>query len=86
MACGVFHKASKGFWSKVKGTFGRIGNAIKNTAVKAYNWVSNNRDKIANVAKTAADTFGGDKAKDYTNKGIGYLDKGLDFGKKIGIV
>ena len=25
MACGVFHKASKGLWTKVKGVFGRIG-------------------------------------------------------------
>ena len=28
MACGVFHKASKAFWSKVKGVASRIGRGI----------------------------------------------------------
>ena len=44
MACGIFHKASKGFWSAVKGAFGRMGKAIKNTAVKVW-------DKTAPVLK-----------------------------------
>ena len=35
MACGVFHKASRGLWSKVKGVFGRIGNGIKSAVQKA---------------------------------------------------
>ena len=85
MACGVFHKASKGFWSKVKGVFGRIGSGIKTGATKAYNWLTQNKDKIRNVAGVVTDAIGSEKLKDYTNKGLNMMDKGLDTAHRLGI-
>ena len=56
MACGVFHKASKGFWSKVKGVFGRIGNGIKNVAKKAFKFATGAVEKFGPVAGAAIST------------------------------
>ena len=81
MACGVYHKASKSLWSKVKGTFGRIGRGIKDAAVKTYNFLSNNRDAIKQGAQVAAGMFGG-KYADTINKGVDYFDKGMGYADK----
>ena len=73
-----------GFWSKVKGVFGRIGKGIKNVATKAYNWITDNKDKI----KQATDTFNSvtnDKYKNYTDKGQDYLNKGIGVLTKFGV-
>ena len=70
-----------GFWGKVKGVFGRIGKGIKNVATKAYNWITDNKDKIKNVAGVVNDATGGkysgqmDKAADLFNKGSGYAQR-----------
>ena len=81
MACGVYHKASKSLWSKVKGVAGRIGRGIKDAAVKTYNFLSNNRDAIRQGANAAADMFGG-KYADTIHKGVNYFDKGMDYADK----
>ena len=73
-----------GFWSKVKGLFGRVGRGIKNVATKAYDWISGNRDKIQKGIDTFNDITKG-KYTDYTNKGTGYLDKGMDIARRLGI-
>lgn len=44
-----------GLWSKVKGVFGRIGSGIK----KGFNWLTQNKDKISNVANAVNDATGG---------------------------
>ena len=74
-----------GFWSKVKGVFGRIGKGIKNVATKAYDWISGNKDKIKDVAQTLNDNFGGankDKYQGWIDKGSQVTDKGLDIAHK----
>ena len=81
MACGVYHKASKSLWSKVKGVASRIGRGIKDAAVKTYNFLSNNRDAIRQGANAAADMFGG-KYADTIHKGVNYFDKGMDYADK----
>ena len=35
MACGVFHKASKGLWSKIKGAAKKVWGGVKHVAQKA---------------------------------------------------
>ena len=80
MACGVFHKASKGIWGKIKGVFGRIGGGIK----KAANWIVGNKDKISKVVNTVGDTLGG-KYADYAHKATDGLDKGVNIAQKFGI-
>ena len=40
-----------GFWSKVKGVFGRIGSGIK----KGWNWLTKNKDTIADVVQKGVD-------------------------------
>ena len=42
-----------GFWSKAKGVFGRIGSGIK----KGWNWLTKNKDNIADVVQKGVDTF-----------------------------
>ena len=81
MACGVFHKATKSFGTKVKSFFGGFGRGIKNAAVKTYNFLSNNRDAIRQGANAAADMFGG-KYADTIHKGVNYFDKGMDYADK----
>ena len=100
MACGVFHKASKAsFWNKAKGVLGRIGRGIKDTAVKVYNTLNQNKDKIAKISNGIADAgvqlanlTNNDKLKtianytqDYTRKGNEYLGKGLQIASGIGL-
>lgn len=73
-----------GFWSKAKGFFGRVGNGIKNAAVKSYNWLTNNKDKI----QKGVDTFNDitkNKYGDATGKGMDYLNKGLNMAGRLGI-
>ena len=38
-----------GFWSKVKGVFGRIGSGVK----RAINWIGDNKQKIDQALDTA---------------------------------
>ena len=83
MACGVFHKASRGMWSKVKGVFGRIGRGIKNVATKAYDWISNNRDKIQQGADVLKGAVNNNKFSGGVDSTLGYLDKGMDIGRKL---
>ena len=81
MACGVYHKASKSLWSKVKGVASRIGRGIKDAAVKTYNFLSNNREAIHQGANAAVNMFGG-KYADNINKGLDYFDKGMNIADK----
>lgn len=73
-----------GFWSKAKGFFGRVGRGIKNAAVKTYNWLTSNKDKIQKGVDTF-NTMTGNKYGDTTGKGMDYLNKGLNIAGKIGI-
>ncbi len=57
-----------GFWSKVKGVFGRIGNGIK----KGWNWLTKNKDTIADVVQKGVDVVApqySDRTRDIINKG-----------------
>lgn len=57
-----------GFWSKVKGVFGRIGSGIK----KGWNWLTKNKDTIADVVQKGVDVVApqySDKTRDLINKG-----------------
>lgn len=57
-----------GFWSKVKGVFGRIGSGIK----KGWNWLTNNKDTIADVVQKGVDVVApqySDRTRDIINKG-----------------
>lgn len=57
-----------GFWSKVKGVFGRIGNGIK----KGWNWLTKNKDTIADVVQKGVDVVApqySDRTRDLINKG-----------------
>lgn len=64
-----------GFWSKVKGVFGRIGSGIK----KGWDWMTTNKDKIVDTLNTASeilpDQYKG-QAQDLIRKGSGYIDRG----------
>lgn len=57
-----------GFWSKVKGIFGRIGSGIK----KGWNWLTKNKDTIADVVQKGVDVVApqySDRTRDIINKG-----------------
>lgn len=57
-----------GFWSKVKGVFGRIGSGIK----KGWNWLTKNKDTIADVVQKGVDVVApqySDRTRDLINKG-----------------
>ncbi len=57
-----------GFWSKVKGVFGRIGSGIK----KGWNWLTKNKDTIADVVQKGVDVVApqySDRTRDIINKG-----------------
>lgn len=57
-----------GFWSKVKGVFGRIGSGIK----KGWNWLTKNKDTIADVVQKGVDVVApqySDTTRDIINKG-----------------
>jgi len=45
-----------GFWSKVKGVFGRIGKGIKNVATKGYNIVRGVAQKFAPIIGAGVST------------------------------
>ena len=81
MACGVFHKASKSLFTRVKGALGKVWNGAKTVATKAYNFLSNNREAIRQGANVAANMFGG-KYADNINKGVEYFDKGMNYADK----
>ena len=74
-----------GFWSKVKGVFGRIGSGIKNVATKAYNWITNNKDKIANAAGVINDATGG-KYADKMDRAANLFKQGESYGQRLGII
>ena len=73
-----------GLWSKAKGFFGRIGRGIKNGAVKAYNWITNNKDKIQKGVDMFNQATGG-KYSGTTSQGMDYLNKGIGIANKLGI-
>lgn len=57
-----------GFWSKVKGVFGRIGSGIK----KGWDWLTKNKDTIADVVQKGVDVVApqySDRTRDIINKG-----------------
>ena len=54
-----------GLWSKVKGVFGRIGHGIKS----GWDWLTTNRDKIAQAAEAVSDIIPG-AAGDRIKQGI----------------
>lgn len=75
-----------GLWSKVKGVFGRIGHGIKS----GWNWLTNNKDKIAQAAEAVSDIIPGaygDKIKQGISKGeqlYGKADELMDkYGKYL---
>ena len=82
MACGVFHKASKAVFTKVKNFLGKAGKAIVKGAKGVYNFLSNNKEAIHQGANAAANIFGG-KIADGINKGIDYYDKGMGYADKV---
>ena len=81
MACGVFHKASKAVFTKVKNFLGKAGKAIVKGAKGVYNFLSNNKEAIHQGANAAANMFGG-KYADNINKGMEYFDKGMGYADK----
>lgn len=74
-----------GFWSRVKGVFGRIGSGIK----KGFNWLVNNKEKVADTLNTASqflpDKYKG-QAQEYIKRGSEYIDKGDAMRQKIGFI
>ena len=82
MACGVFHKASKGLWSKIKGAASKVWNGAK----KAVNWISGHKDTIAKVANTAKGIINNDKFNGVVDGGLNYMNKGIDAAGKLGII
>lgn len=63
-----------GFWSKVKGVFGRIGNGIKS----GWNWLTKNKDTIADVVQKGVDVV----APQYSDRTRNIIDRGQDlYGK-----
>ena len=82
-----------GFWSKVKGVFGRIGTGIKEGAKKLYNFFESGKasEMLNNVAK-----FGGNvmnflgQGRDLVDKGVGavndFKNGKSDFSEDFGIV
>ena len=73
------------FWSKAKGVFSRIGRGIKNAAHSAYNWITNNKDKIQKVAGVIGDVTK-HKYDDKMSKIGDLYDKGVDYGHRLGII
>ena len=82
MACGVYKKASKGLWSKIKGVAKKAWNGAK----KAVNWVAGHKDTIAKVANTAKGLINNDKFSGFVDGGLNVMNKGLDTAGKLGIV
>jgi len=70
------------FWSKAKGVFSRIGQGIKTGASKAYNWITNNRDKLEQATKSFNDLTNS-KYADKIGTATNYLDKGIDLVSKF---
>lgn len=64
-----------GFWSKVKGVFGRIGSGIK----KGWNWLTKNKDTIADVVQKGVDVV----APQYSDRTRDIINKGQDLYGKI---
>lgn len=63
-----------GFWSKVKGVFGRIGSGVK----KGWNWLTKNKDTIADVVQQGVDVVApqySDRTRDIIGKGQDYYNK-----------
>ncbi len=80
----IFELNNMGLWAKAKGFFGRIGRGIKNGATKAYNWITNNKDKI----QKGVDMFNqatNNKYSDTINKGQGYINQGMNIAGKLGL-
>lgn len=80
----LYFLKSMGLWAKAKGFFSRIGNGIKNGAKKVYNWITDNKDKI----QKGVDLFNkvtNDKYSNMTDKGMSYMNKGMDMANKLGI-
>lgn len=64
-----------GFWSKVKGVFGRIGNGIKG----GWNWLTKNKDTIADVVQKGVDVV----APQYSDRTRDIISKGQDLYGRI---
>lgn len=72
-----------GLWSKVKGVFGRIGHGIKS----GWDWLTTNRDKIAQAAEAVSDIIpgaAGDKIKQGIAKGEQLYGRAEDIMDKYG--
>ena len=82
MACGVYHKASKGLWSKIKGAAKKVWGGAK----KAVNWIAGHKDTIAKVANTAKGLVNNDKFNGFVDGGLNVMNKGIDAAGKLGIV
>lgn len=73
-----------GFWSKVKGVFGRIGSGIK----KGWNWLTKHKDTIADVVQKGVDVVApqhSQQAKDIISKGQDYYNKTNDILRRAGV-
>ena len=73
-----------GFWSKMKGVFGRIGSGIK----KGWNWLTKNKDTIADVVQKGVDVVApqySDRTRDIINKGQDYYTKTDDILRRAGV-
>ena len=74
-----------GFWSKVKGVFGRIGRGIKT----GYDWINRNKEKVKEAVSDAADIITpqyAEKVRQGLNTGEQYLNKASNLGRKIGVI
>ena len=82
MACGVFHKASKGLWTSTKKFLGRAASGIK----KGAQWLWNNKDKVFDVAGKVSNAIGNEKLTNIVNKTQEYTNKGLNIANGLGFV
>lgn len=73
-----------GFWSKAKGVFGRIGSGIK----KGWNWLTKNKDTIADVVQKGVDVVApsySDQTRNIINKGNDYYGRTNDILRRVGV-
>lgn len=73
-----------GFWSKVKGVFGRIGSGVK----KGWNWLTKNKDTIADVVQQGVDIVApqySDQTRNIINKGQDYYNKTDAMLRRVGV-
>lgn len=71
-----------GFWSKVKGVFGKIGRGIK----KGWNWLTKNKEAVSDVVQRGVDTFMphySDRTRDILGRADTMISKTDQFAKRL---